>query len=142
MYNLGYFKMPDPVGLKDDEDWLPIPRISKTIPFGYVEHETDDDLLMPIIEELEALELAKDYLKEYSYREVARWLSDKAGRQISHVGLRKRVQIEKKRKGKAETYKLWLKKYEAALQKLEEIESKHTGAKKERKESNEGYAQH
>jgi|TARA_R110002020_G_scaffold147847_2_gene323432 hypothetical protein len=142
MYDLGYFKMPDPVGLKDDEDWLPIPRISKTIPFGYVEHETDDDLLMPIIEELEALELAKDYLKEYSYREVARWLSDKAGRQISHVGLRKRVQIEKKRKGKAETYKLWLKKYEAALQKLEEIESKHTGAKKERKESNEGYAQH
>ena len=134
--------MPDPVGLKDDEDWLPIPRISKTIPFGYVEHETDDDLLMPIIEELEALELAKDYLKEYSYREVARWLSDKSGRQISHVGLRKRVQIEKKRKGKAETYKLWLKKYEAALQKLEEIESKHTGAKKERKESNEGYAQH
>ena len=142
MYDLGYFKMPDPVGLKDDEDWLPIPRISKTIPFGYVEHETDDDLLMPIIEELEALELAKDYLKEYSYREVARWLSDKAGRQISHVGLRKRVQIEKKRKGKAETYKLLLKKYEAALQKLEEIESKHTGAKKERKESNEGYAQH
>ena len=142
MYDLGYFKMPDPVGLKDDEDWLPIPRISKTIPFGYVEHETDDDLLMPIIEELEALELAKDYLKEYSYREVARWLSDKAGRQISHVGLRKRVQIEKKRKGKAETYKLWLKKYEAALQKLEEIESKHTGAKKERKESSEGYAQH
>ena len=142
MYDLGYFKMPDPVGLKDEEDWLPIPLISKTIPFGYVEHETDDDLLMPIIEELEALELAKDYLKEYSYREVARWLSDKAGRQISHVGLRKRVQIEKKRKGKAETYKLWLKKYEAALQKLEEIESKHTGAKKERKESNEGYAQH
>tara|TARA_R110002110_G_C13336636_1_gene707302 strand:+ start:679 stop:1107 length:429 start_codon:yes stop_codon:yes gene_type:complete len=142
MYDLGYFKMPDPVGLKDDEDWLPIPRISKTIPFGYIEHETDDDLLMPIIEELEALELAKDYLKEYSYREVARWLSDKSGRQISHVGLRKRVQIEKKRKGKAETYKLWLKKYEAALQKLEEIESKHTGAKKERKESSEGYAQH
>ena len=98
MYDLGYFKMPDPVGLKDDEDWLPIPRISKTIPFGYIEHETDDDLLMPIIEELEALELAKDYLKEYSYREVARWLSDKSGRQISHVGLRKRVQIEKKRK--------------------------------------------
>ena len=129
MYDLGYFKMPDPVGLKDDEDWLPIPRISKTIPFGYRAHETDDNLLVPLIKELEALELAKDYLKEYSYREVARWLSDKSGRQISHVGLRKRVQIEKKRKGKAETYKLWLKKYETALQKLEEIESKHTGAK-------------
>ncbi len=39
MYNLGYFKMPDPVGLKDDKDWLEIPRISKTIPFGYEEHK-------------------------------------------------------------------------------------------------------
>ena len=142
MYDLGYFKMPDPVGLKDDNEWLEIPRISKTIPFGYKAHKTDDKLLVPIIEELEALDLAKEYLHEYSYREVARWLSDRTGREISYVGLRKRVQIEKKRKGKAETYKLWLKKYEAALQKLEEIESKHTGAKKERKESNEGYAQH
>ena len=34
MYDLGYFKMPDPVGLKDDNEWLEIPRISKTIPFG------------------------------------------------------------------------------------------------------------
>ena len=142
MYDLGYFKMPDPVGLKDDNEWLEIPRISKTIPFGYQEHKIDDKLLVPIIEELEALELAKEYLNEYSYREVAGWLSERTGREISHVGLRKRVQIEKKRKGKAETYKLWLKKYETALQKLEEIESKHTGAKKERKESSEGYAQY
>ena len=35
MLNVGYFKMPDPVGLKDDNEWLEIPRISRTIPFGY-----------------------------------------------------------------------------------------------------------
>ena len=130
MYNLGYFKMPDPVGLKDDNEWLEIPRISKTIPFGYKEHKTDDKLLIPIIEELEALELAKEYLNEYSYREVAGWLSERTGREISHVGLRKRIQTEKQRKSKATTYKTWLKKYETALNKLEEIESKRTGATK------------
>lgn len=131
MHDVGYFKMPDPVGLKDDNEWLMIPRISRTIPFGYEVHEDDEDILVPIIEELEALELAKDYLKEYSYREVAGWLSDRTGREISHIGLRKRIQKEKQRKSKATTYKTWLKNYQKALEKLEEIESKRIGAKKE-----------
>ena len=131
MRDLGYFKMPDPVGLKDDNEWLEIPRISRTIPYGYKEHIDDDKLLVPIIEELEALELAKEYLKEYSFREVAGWLSDRTGREISHIGLRKRIQKERQRKSKAATYKTWLKKYEETLQKLEEIESRRTGAKKE-----------
>ena len=131
MSDIGYFKMPDPVGLKDDNEWLEIPRISRTIPFGYTVHNEDEDILVPIIEELEALELAKDYLKEYSYREVAGWLSGRTGREISHIGLRKRVQTEKKRKSKATTYKTWLKNYQKALEKLEEIESKRIGAKKE-----------
>jgi len=131
MRDVGYFKMPDPVGLKDDNEWLMIPRISRTIPFGYEVHEQDEDILVPIIEELEALELAKDYLKEYSYREVAGWLSDRTGREISHIGLRKRIQKERQRKSKAATYKTWLKNYQKALEKLEEIESKRIGAKKE-----------
>ena len=131
MLKVGYFKMPNPVGLKEDSEWLDIPRISRTIPFGYELHKDDEDLLVPIIEELEALELAKEYLKEYSYREVAGWLSDRTGREISHIGLRKRIQVEKQRKSKAATYRIWLKKYQKALEKLEEIESKRTGSKKE-----------
>tara|TARA_R110000824_G_scaffold86459_1_gene213891 strand:+ start:389 stop:817 length:429 start_codon:yes stop_codon:yes gene_type:complete len=141
MYDLGYFKMPNPVGLKDDNEWLEIPRISRTIPFGYKEHKTDDKLLVPIIEELEALELAREYLNEYSYREVAGWLSERTGREISHVGLRKRIQIEKQRKNKATTYKTWLKQYESTLQKLEEIESKRTGATKTKEKRREDQAQ-
>ena len=140
MYNVGYFKMPDPVGLKDDNEWLMIPRISRTIPFGYKVHDQDEDVLVPIIEELEALELAKEYLREYSYREVAGWLSDRTGREISHIGLRKRIQKERKRKSKAATYKTWLKNYEKALQKLEEIESKRIGAKKETRSGEAAYA--
>ena len=129
MYDAGYFKLPDPVGLQEDNEWLSIPRISRTIPFGYEVYEEDKDVLIPIVEELEALELAKDYLTEYSYRDVARWLSDRTGRQISHIGLRKRVQTEKKRKSKAATYKAWAKKYEVALKKFKELEEKRTGAK-------------
>ena len=140
MLNVGYFKMPDPVGLKEDSEWLEIPRISRTIPFGYKLHEEDKDLLVPVIEELEALELAKEYLKEYSYRDVSRWLSDRTGREISHIGLRKRIRIEKQRKSKAATYKTWLKKYESALHKLEEIESKRTGATKEKGEGRKSQA--
>ena len=140
MLNVGYFKMPDPVGLKEDSEWLEIPRISRTIPFGYKLHEEDKDLLVPVIEELEALELAKEYLKEYSYRDVSRWLSVRTGREISHIGLRKRIRIEKKRKSKAATYKTWLTKYQKALEKLEEIESKRTGAKKEKQGRDEARA--
>ena len=138
MYDAGYFKMPDPVGLQEDSVWLEIPRVSRTIPFGYEVYEEDQDVLIPIVEELEDLELAKDYFTEYSYRDVARWLSDRTGRQISHIGLRKRVQTEKKRKSKAATYKAWAKKYEVALKKFKELEEKRTGAKentrKEREE--------
>tara|TARA_R100000687_G_scaffold54594_1_gene43371 strand:+ start:190 stop:621 length:432 start_codon:yes stop_codon:yes gene_type:complete len=129
MYDAGYFKMPDPVGLQEDSVWLEIPRISRTIPFGYEVYEEDQDVLIPIVEELEALELAKDYLTEYSYRDVARWLSDRTGRQISHIGLRKRVQKEKQRKSKAATYRAWAKKYETAIKKFKELEEKRTGAK-------------
>ena len=131
MRHLSYFKMPDPVGLKEDNEWLDIPRISRTIPFGYKVDEEDKDILVPIIEELEALDLAKEYLREYSYREVARWLSDRTGREISYIGLRKRIKTEKQRKSKATTYKTWLNNYKKALEKLEEIESKRIGAKKE-----------
>jgi len=105
MYDAGYFKMPDPVGLQEDSVWLEIPRISRTIPFGYEVYEEDQDVLIPIVEELEALELAKDYLTEGSYRDVVRWLSDRTGRQLSHIGLRKRVQKEKQSKSKAATYR-------------------------------------
>ena len=131
----GYFKMPDPVGLQEDSKWLEIPRISRTIPFGYEVHEEDEHILVPIVNELEALEVAKGYLTEYSYRDVARWLSDRTGRQISHIGLRKRIQKEKQRNSKAATYKAWAKKYETAIKKFEELEEKRTGAKEKRKEA-------
>jgi hypothetical protein len=69
---------------------MTIKRISKVIPFGYKQTETEK-ILEPVSEELEALEQAKNYLKTCSYREVAMWLHKKTGRYISHVGLRQRI---------------------------------------------------
>ena len=66
-------------------------RKARVIPFGYRKSESDDKILEPIQEELEALEQAKVYLDNSSYREVATWLTKKTGRYISHVGLLKAI---------------------------------------------------
>ena len=90
--SLGKWKLPQPTDLKDEEqkEWIQIPRIARTIPFGYKINEEDSELLDPIPYELEAIELARKYVNQYSYRQVANWLTKKTGRDISHTGLRKR----------------------------------------------------
>ena len=90
--SLGKWKLPQPTDLKDEDqnEWIQIPRIARTVPFGYKLNDEDPDLLDPIPFELEAIEMARKYVKQYSYREVANWLTKKTDRFISHVGLRKR----------------------------------------------------
>ena len=51
-----------------------IKRKARVIPFGY-KLADDTDYIEPVQEELDALEEAKQYLNNCSYREVARWLS-------------------------------------------------------------------
>ena len=101
--SLGKWKLPQPTDIREDEEWLQIPRIARTIPFGYKLNDNDNHLLDPVDYELEALEVARKYIKQYSYREVANWLTTKTGRTISHVGLRKRLANEQRRKNKART---------------------------------------
>jgi hypothetical protein len=78
-----------------------IKRKARTIPFGYKLAE-DIKYIEPIELELQALEEAKNFLKTCSYREVAIWLTKKAGRYISYVGLRKRVRRDSTSKAKEE----------------------------------------
>ena len=66
----------------------------------YVQDEEDADILLPVSIELDNLEKAREYVKQYSFRQVANWLSNETGRYISHVGLRKRLHNERKRKNK------------------------------------------
>jgi hypothetical protein len=67
------------------------------IPFGYSVCAHDPKLLNPIYSQLEALEQAYQYLRHSSYREVARWLTQKTGRPISGPGLHQLVRRERKR---------------------------------------------
>ena len=129
--SLGSWKLPQPTDLKDEEqkEWVQIPRIARIVPFGYKLNEEDKDLLDPIPYELEAIELARKYSKQYSYRQIANWLTKKTGREISHVGLRKRLMHEQQRKNKARTLRKWSEYAEKAIEKAKTIEEERTGAK-------------
>jgi len=129
--SLGKWKLPQPTDLKDEEqkEWVQIPRIARIVPFGYKINEEDQDLLDPIPYELEAIELARKYTKQYSYREIANWLTKKTGRDISHVGLRKKLMHEQQRKNKARTLRKWSEYAQKAIEKAKAIEEKTTGAR-------------
>tara|TARA_R100000742_G_C4246966_1_gene65757 strand:- start:303 stop:716 length:414 start_codon:yes stop_codon:yes gene_type:complete len=127
--SVGKWKLPQPTDLQDDGEWSPIPRIARTIPFGYKQDEEDRDLLQPIPDQLNALQEAREYIPQYSYREVANWLSTNTDRYISHVGLRKRLANEKQRKNKATSLRKWADYAEKAIEKAKSIEEKRTGAK-------------
>ena len=129
--SLGKWKLPQPTDLKDDSEWIPIPRIARTVPFGYELDPEDNNLLKPIKIELDLLEQARKYIKQYSYREVANWLSKNSGRDISHVGLMKRLKNERQRQDKAISLRRWADYAQKAIQKAEEIEESRTGAKQE-----------
>ena len=124
----GKWELPQPTDIKEDDEWISIPRIARTIPFGYKQDENDKDLLLPIPTELELLEKAKKFIKQYSYRQVADWLTTQTGRKISHVGLIKRIKIEQKRKSEASTQRYLAERYKEALQKAEKLEAKIGGA--------------
>ena len=104
--------------------WRPVPRFSRQIPFGYEVDPDDPDILNPIVEQLEALEQAKEYLKTCSFREVARWLSATTGRKISFQGLHKIVRSEKKRKDIARLYHYYTTKAKEAAEKERLIQSR------------------
>ena len=129
--SLGKWKLPQPTDLKDEDEkeWIQIPRIARTVPFGYKINEDDRELLDPIPYELEALELARRHVKQYSLRQVANWLTTKTGRQISHIGLRKRLLHERQRKNKARTLKRWSEYAQKAIEKAKAIEESRIGAR-------------
>ena len=127
--SLGRFKLPQPVDIQEENEWLPIPKIARTVPFGYKVNEEDPDILDPIPDELNKLQQAKKYLSQYSYREVANWLSTNTGRSISHVGLMKRLTNEQRHKKQATSLRNWADYAKKAIAKAEKIESQRTGAR-------------
>ena len=129
--SIGRWKLPQPTDIKEENEWVQIPRIARTVPFGYKFNENDRDILDPIPTELDLLEKARKFVNQYSYREVANWLSTNSGRYISHVGLRKRLSNERQRKNQAKSLRKWAKYAQAAIAKAQALEEARTGAKAE-----------
>jgi len=125
------WKLPVPEETDDGFDWQPVVRVGRVIPFGYEQDPKDKDILLPIVEQLNLLEKAKKYLKQYSYRDVANWLSEQSGRYISYVGLRHRVKLEQKRKREASNKRYLAERYKEALEKAEKIEASAFGTRTE-----------
>jgi len=124
--SLGYWELPKP-HKGEEKQWHVIARATRLVPFGYKVHPDNENLLEPIVDELEALELAKRHLLQYSYREVALWLSKQTGRSISHMGLKKRVDIERKRKKAATIKRKLTQRLEKTLQEIQKLEEESIG---------------
>jgi len=63
--SIGKWKLPQPTDIKEQNEWVAIPRIARTVPFGYKQDEADPDLLQPIQIELDLLEKARIYLRRH-----------------------------------------------------------------------------
>jgi hypothetical protein len=121
---MGKWLLPQP---PKGKEYIPIPILVQsklTCPFGYELKEEDPTMFFPIPKELEALEKAKKHLKQYSYKEVAAWLSTQTGRYISPMGLHTRINNEQKHGRKNSTYRLLADRYEEALKKAAHYEKR------------------
>ena len=123
--SIGYWMLPKP-DFKVKR-WERIPRLSPQVPFGYEIDPDDEDWLKPITKELQLLVLANKHLKQYSYREVSAWLSTQSGRYISHMGLKKRIDVERKRKSLASIKRKLAQRLEKALRQYESREKERLG---------------
>ena len=132
--SIGKWKLPQPTDIKEENVWVQIPRSARTVPFGYKLNEEDPDILDPIQTELDLLEKARKHVNQYSYREVANWLTTNTGRYISHVGLKKRVDNERTRNNKARSLRKWAEYAKKAIAKAQALEENRLNSKK--KESN------
>ena len=122
--DLGFWMLPKPDKVKN---WERVPRLVKPVPWGYEIDPDNEEWLNPIVRELELLELAKKHLKQYSYREVSAWLTTQSGRSISHMGLKKRVDIERKRKTVARIKRELAQRLQKAITHYETLEKERVG---------------
>ena len=124
--SLGYWALPLPD--VEGKQWKKIPKIARLVPFGYEVDPEDENFLLPVEQELDALELAKKHLRQYSYRQVANWLTQQTGRYISYRGLKKRIDIEKNRRKVASVKRELARRLEKTLKEVRKYEENSIGS--------------
>lgn len=118
------WRLPKPTILNKKKVWFPVVRIGYSVPFGYYEDPEDKDILIPIPEELELYELAKKHLKNYTYKDVAAWLTTRSGRKIGPSALHERINRERKNKRDLTNANYYAEKYKEACDKARKIEER------------------
>jgi len=118
------WRLPKPTILNKKKVWFPVVRIGYSVPFGYYEDPEDKDILIPIPEELELYELAKKHLKNYTYKDVAAWLTTRSGRKIGPSALHERIARERKNKRDLTNANYYAEKYKEACNKARKIEER------------------
>jgi hypothetical protein len=133
--DLGFWtlpKPPDPLK-KYRKEWERIPNLQmyRQQPFGYILDPADNDWLLPVDNELSLLDLAKKHVRKYSYNDVAAWLSTQTGRYISGKGLKKRIEIDRRRKRLIDLKRFYARRYKKILEQLDALEKTRLGKAKD-----------
>ena len=118
------WRLPRPSILNKKKVWYPVVRVGYSIPFGYYQDPDDADILIPIPEELELYEQAKKHLKNYTYKDVAAWLTTRSGRKIGPSALHERIAREKQNARDFANATYYAKRYKEASDKAKKIEDR------------------
>ena len=117
------WRLPKPDIINGKKTWYPVVRVGRKIPFGYEQDPNDEDILLPIPEQLELYEDAKKHLKKYSYRDVANCLNTQSRIDISYVALNERVNRESRLKKDLANQRYYAQRYKEASDKAKKIEA-------------------
>jgi hypothetical protein len=82
-----------------------IRRKTYKVPWGYDPHPDDPEILIADEEAMDALEQARVYLRDSSFREVANWLTAVTERPITHAGLMVRLKFDPEKDNTAPCFK-------------------------------------
>lgn len=131
--DLGFYVLPAPPDplKKYKKKWERIPHLAinrSVVPFGYVVDPDDPDWLLPVENDLALLEQAKKHIRKYSYEAVANWMSTHATKRITGQTLKKRIEVDRKRKRLSAIKRFYAKRLETILWQIEELERRRLGA--------------
>lgn len=92
-------------------------------PWGYDEDPNDPDQLLPNQHALRCLEIApKLQAKGYTLKEIAEWLSEESGSNITPAAVRNRILIRKRRSQRATLLRQAVIRYGKAVERLQNAE--------------------